>query len=385
MRECRRLILGLCCFIAAVTGGRAQADGAPELHGFASQGLVHTTDNQVHGNSTAGSLDFRELGLGGSWRPRANWLLAAQVLSRQDGEAANGEPVLDYALVDFMPLPQLPCHPGLSLGRIRNPFGLYNDSRDVAFSRPGISLPQTVYLDKVRDLFLSMDGVQLHTDHRLGDHGLQVQLNLGKEHFDDDTARIMLGNAFAGSADSDGITWVGRLLYDWHHQLQLGLSAGRGFFTYDAPRLGLSQAEGDARLWLLSAQYHAEQWTLTAEYVQQEVEAAGVMPFFSVDTLSPEGWYVQGDYRFTPRWEAFLRYEDGRADRHFRDRLGDSPVFYTRGWVTGLRWDPHPQWMLRLEYGLYDGGFILSNLDNQDPAAVVQRWNIFSALLAFRF
>ncbi|OQX12926.1 MAG: hypothetical protein BWK76_16965 [Desulfobulbaceae bacterium A2] len=374
-----------CCVTILVIDGAALAEGGPELHGFASQGLVHTSDNKVYGNSTAGSLDFRELGLGGSWRPQPDWFFAAQLLSRRAGEAENGEPVLDYLLVDYSPFPQFSCRPGVSLGRIRNPFGLYNDSRDVAFSRPGIFLPQTVYLDKVRDLFLSMDGVQLHTDHRLGDHGVQFQLNLGQEHLDDDTARIMLGNAFAGSSESKGMTWVGRVLYDWNNRLQLGISAGRGVFTYDVQSLGLSQAEGDAKNLLFSAQYHAELWSLTAEYVQEELEAAGVMRFLPYASLQPTGWYVQADYRFFPSWEAFVRYEDGRADKHYRDKLGDSPIFYTRGWVTGLRWDLHSQWMLRLEYGLYDGGFILSNLDNQDPAAVVDHWNIFSALLAFRF
>lgn len=383
-----KILLTTCLVLVAVKAGADQGElpgGVPELHGFVGQGFTHTTDNQVFGHSTAGSLDFHELGLATSWRPHGDWLLSAQLISRNAGEVDNGEPFLDYALVDYSFQQQLPGRPGLSLGRIRNPFGLYNDTRDAPFARPGIVLPQTVYLDKVRDLFLSLDGIQLHADIGPGAHGLLCQLNLGRAHIDGDTGRTVMGPVMAGHTDNDGVTWVGRLLYDWGGRLQLALSAGQASFVLDPWMPGMGRVAGKGTYWLLSAQYHAAQWSLTGEYVREELRADGGLGMLPLTRLEPRGWYLQAGYRPSPAWEAFLRYEDGVADRDLKERLGDHPAYFTRGWVTGLRWDLHPQWMLRCEYALYRGGFILSPLDNPDGAAVVEQWNMLSALLAFRF
>jgi hypothetical protein len=40
--------------------------------------------------------------------------------------------------------------------------GLYNETRDVPFTHPGIFLPQVVYFDRVRNLVLSTDGAMLY-------------------------------------------------------------------------------------------------------------------------------------------------------------------------------------------------------------------------------
>ena len=109
---------------------------------FLSQGYFLTTDNNLFGSSErGGSLDFTEIGVNASWTPWPNLLLAAQVLSRRAGEAAENEPELDFALLDYAVLAT--ASGDWARGwRVSVALGLYNDTRDVAFTRPSILSPQ---------------------------------------------------------------------------------------------------------------------------------------------------------------------------------------------------------------------------------------------------
>jgi hypothetical protein len=52
------------------------------------------------------------------------------------GDMYDGTPALDYALVDLT-LAETDSHSlGLRLGRLKNPFGLYNETRDVPLYPP---------------------------------------------------------------------------------------------------------------------------------------------------------------------------------------------------------------------------------------------------------
>ncbi len=51
----------------------------------------------------------------------------------------------------------------------------------------------------------------------------------------------------------------------------------------------------------------------------------------------------------------------------------------------GLRWNITPQFMLRAEYHRVNGTGWLSTLDNPNPYATVQHWDLFSILGSYRF
>ena len=125
-----------------------------QVHGFLTQGYFLTSNNNnFFGESKrGGSLGFTEIGVNASWALRPNVLLAVQVLSRRAGEAAKGEPELDFALLDYAAVETADRRLGVRLGRVRLPFGLYNDTRDVAFTRPSILLPQSIYFERTREL-----------------------------------------------------------------------------------------------------------------------------------------------------------------------------------------------------------------------------------------
>ncbi len=148
-----------------------------QLHGFAAQAVLGTSDNRWFARYDGASFDFTEVGLNASLRPQPWLLLAGQVLARRAGEMYDGTPAIDFALADVSLLSTPRQRAGLRLGRIKNPLGLYNETRDVPFTHPGIFLPQVVYFDKVRNLVLSTDGAMLYgeTDTALGTLSLNLQ------------------------------------------------------------------------------------------------------------------------------------------------------------------------------------------------------------------
>ena len=151
--------------LGAVTAPAA-AEGlsdTTQIHGFASQGLVSTDRNNFFGDSEDRfSAQFTELGINVSALPNPDLKLAAQILSRRAGAVDNGSPRLDYAFVDYRLASSQSGNIGVQLGKTKNPLGLYNDTRDVAFTRPSILLPQSIYFDRTRNVAFSATGLGLH-------------------------------------------------------------------------------------------------------------------------------------------------------------------------------------------------------------------------------
>ena len=134
--------------------------GDLQIHGFASQAYITTSDNDVFGNSdNGGSFGLTEAGLTASARPLPKLQISAQVLSRRAGEGNSGMPRLDFGFLDYRVYSHEVNQFGIRVGRLKNPFGFYNDTRDVPFTRPGILLPQSIYFDRTRNVSLSSDSV----------------------------------------------------------------------------------------------------------------------------------------------------------------------------------------------------------------------------------
>ena len=114
----------------------------------------------------SGSFDFREIGLNASMRPLTNLQFSVQGLSRTAGKGSPGNIRLDYGFIDYTYFHRENSQLGIRLGRMKNPLGFYNDTRDVPFTRPSILLPQSIYFDRTRKLAIAADGVHLYGEYR---------------------------------------------------------------------------------------------------------------------------------------------------------------------------------------------------------------------------
>jgi len=144
---------------------------------------------------------------------------------------------------------------------------------------------------------------------------------------------------------------------------------------------------------ILSAQYNAERWSITSEYALRmfQLQDFGISAF--EQKFTGESIYLQGTYRFTPKWEAMLRYDLQFTDRTDRNgkkyaaagakRLAHSR--FAKDLTIGLRWNVTPSIMLATEYHRVNGTAWLSNLDNPDGTHAKQHWNLFSFQASYRF
>ena len=374
------------------------SDSLPEslqIHGFASQGFIETSDNNFFGDSqNGGSFDYRELGLNASLRPLPNLQLSAQILSRTAGEGNNGDVRLDYGFADYSFISNETNLLGLRLGRIKNPLGLYNDTRDVPFTRPTILLPQSIYFDRTRNLALSADGAQLYGEHRMDSGNLSFQIGAVYPKADDlETELAILGDNLPGKLEGD-LSYIGRIIYERDGgRLRLALTGARVNISYK-PALAfpddLLAGTNPFTPWILSAQYNAERWSLTAEYALRSLKYKD----FGIPDLSftGESYYLQGTYRFNPKWEAVLRYDVLYTDKDDRDGSDFAAAtglpaynFFAKDFTVGLRWNITPSFMLRGEYHRVNGTAWLPLLDNPNPADATQHWNLFAIRASYRF
>lgn len=369
-----------------------------QVHGFASQALVHTSENRWFGDSPEVSYEFTEIGLNASWRVTPRLLLAGQVLVRRAGDMYDGTPALDYGLADITLISSPAKRLGLRLGRVKNQLGLYNETRDVPFTHPGIFLPQVVYFDRVRNLILSSDGAVVYGDLYSDAGNLSLTVGNGRSVIDENVEWAYLNNDFDGDVTPDTNTWLASLWYTTRNErLKLGLSWASvriGFEPDAGSPFTVGPGTTDLDYGVASFQYNAADWTLSAEYAREPLKWRGYGPPIPDRDATGEGWYLQGTYRIRPDIGLMLRYEEGFANAD--DRSGRELEALSGGLIpryagfskiltAGLRWDINPHWMVRVEYAYNDGTFILSARENPDLRDQKRYWNLFSAQVAFRF
>lgn len=388
--------LTLCLFLLS---GSAQSlnwdDGKGQLHGFLTQGLVASTGNNFYGDSRRNvSLDFREIGLNGSYHITPGIQLSAQIISRRTGEMDDSPLWLDYAFADISLMQQETSKLGIRLGRMKNPYGLYNDTRDVAFTRPGIITPQSIYFDHSRKLSLSGDGIHLYGTLQAPGGNLDAIFGIAQLPTNDPSGKsVLIGSNANGEFDSDRPSVGFRVLYETDN------GHWRGGITYMSMRTKYQAAANDPYASrkidlepiIFSLQYLDEQWTLTGEYTQfrTAITQTQATVFHGIS----DGWYLQGQYRFKPQWELLLRYETATSDKNdpdgknFAAQYPGQPAFsrYTHDWIAGLRYDVNSSFMLRAEIHHVKGSNWLSHLENPVPAEIVRNWNMLMFLGSYRF
>lgn len=75
------------------------------------------------------------------------------------------------------------------LGRIKIPLGLYNETRDVAGTRPSIILPQSVYYENSRTFLINSDGAAVNWRAQVGPNSYWATfLYWGSVHIATDSA-----------------------------------------------------------------------------------------------------------------------------------------------------------------------------------------------------
>jgi hypothetical protein len=398
-KSIKTIIAFLLSAFSLQTGALELGVGDWQTHGFLSQGYTLSWGNDFFGNSQdAGSLDFTELGINVLGHIHPDVLIAVQGLYRNTAGSDNQGLRLDFANVDYrFPLDGDVTF-GLRAGRVKNPFGLYNETRDVVWTRPDVLVPQSVYLDTLalRQAMIASDGGLLYGRYNAGEHAFSAEFVVSEPLDDTGGAAAFL----TGIPDVQGSLggrpmFLGRAGYEWKEGLfRLAFSVvdlDRDFASASA-----STPSGNFKAFypLASAQLNLEDWSITGEYGQINIERSGFTPGGLPQKNTSENFYVQIQNRFAPGWSALLRYDvffaniDDRSGRQGAQLTGlPRHRFYAKDVTAGLRWEFADNFLVAAEYHNVDGTAWLSTVDNPGLAAGGgdNHWDLFTVMMSYRF
>lgn len=162
-------------------------------------------------------------------RPSPKLQLSGQLLHRRAGEGSNGGIHIDFGFLDYNFANTPAAEIGIRLGRMKNPFGFYNDTRDVPFTRPSILLPQSIYFDRTRNLALASDGIQVYGESRADWGNITVQFGAAFPQVDGHDTEISVLRSLQHRGDlKTKLSYIGRILYEQADgKLRLAISGAK--------------------------------------------------------------------------------------------------------------------------------------------------------------
>jgi len=341
------LILLLTVFATNPIPAHAQSAEAPVWHGFISQGFLKTTENNFLADSQGGTFDFTEIGLNATQSLGDNIDVGAQLFSRKLGPNENFDVKFDWFYADYQSSNWLK----FKVGRIKIPFGLYNEQSDIDSARVPILLPQSIYPAQSRNYLLAQNGVQIYGFGDLGSAGsLDYHVYAGSINVDlppiTSTTTVitqinipyLVGTRLLWETPVDGLRTaitVQRLTGDFN------------VFVAGTPLT----AHLPAIQWIASVEYAFRRLTLATEYAREYVKLNSDSSLLPSAAQTSEQFYVMANYQLTDRFAPGLYYSMYAPDilnrgAHER-RLGDLAIYF--------RYDLNRRWLLKLEGHMMEG------------------------------
>lgn len=368
-------------FALASTATHALEFPGGQIHGFASQGYLLSDSNNFYGDSQRGSTELTEIGLNANWRLNNSLNFAGQLLSRDAGATDNGSLRVDFLFADYKAIENDVTGLGIRVGRVRNAYGFYNETRDVLFTRPSILMPQAIYYEGngLRELLFSSDGAQLYSYWDDENSTTSFSLTAGRnKRLSKDVIQNLLGTS------TSQIIARGSLNNPIFAQLSHAMSGGRSRFALSMYNIGLDfdtnfmGADGlnlYASGYVLSAQHNLQDWSFTAEYSLTTIKyEAGRMGNAKNDI---EAAYLQAEYRLSPKICLHSRIEYSVNDRDNRNATD------TQHLVVGTKWSPSRNWTIAADLLGMRGTGGIPDIDN--PNGTRERTEMLAVMVGYRF
>lgn len=374
-----------------------------QIHGFVSGGAFVSTANDYIGHSSRGSLEFFEGGINFSTNVTDKLRVGIQLFSQDQGASNDPTPRLDWAFLDYRWRRWL----GARVGRVKIPFGLYNDYVDIDAGRTTILLPQSLYPVNNRSILTAHTGFSAYGNASLASAGeLDYQVYAGAL-----SAPIASGQDANGNRvyalDSKYV--IGGAVF-WHPPVE-GLRVGGSLLRASidqylnlAPSLtealillGIAPADFDgniifsldpASLWVASAEYIRGDWLFATEYSRWFARTPFTPPIVPPDTTLSERFYVMMTYRLSRQIDSSVYYSLIHANIH--DRGGTNQADYPepfhawqRDAAATVRYDVNDNWLWKLEAHFIDGtGDPNATFLNEMPK---RYWGLFFARTTVTF
>lgn len=426
--------LALSLLTSTACAADSESNDKVKFNGFASQGYIYSPETPYAGDASLdGSFDFREAGINASWEYSEQTRFSGQLLSRTASEASDGSIKLDYLLMDHVFYEGLDSTMGVRLGRVKNDVGIYNSSRDIPAARPGLMVPESIYFDSFRDVYLTVDGLNLYGNQQTNAGFFDWNLFIGTREIDSESFEYYaLGWPVEGEYQAEPIAGL-KLNFEpnsipglkvglSHISTKLELENGQDLLSAQTTfnnlvnfaatpsafgGLGLSgvalqnylQSNAyqfvtdhsiDIRYWLASLQYGHKDWLFTTEYLKVFTDNQFESPL-GIDSRSSEteAFYVQAEWFPTHNLEALLRYEelylmDDRSGESLA-RSYDQTHGFAKAWTVGLKWLIDKNWSLGTQLSVNEGTAWLPVYEGMEQNPTKKYWNSYRMAVTYQF
>ena len=346
-----------------------------QIHGFISQGFLLTSANDYLAHSSEGSFEFTEIGLNFTLPATDRLTLGLQIFSHDLGPVGDYRATLDWYSLDYHWRDWL----GIRAGRVKLPFGLYNDSSDIDAARTSVLLPQSIYPAQNRDFLLAQTGGEVYGYRDLGAAGgLDYRLYGGTIFLD---VKQQPGSPFTVVDLNVPFVAGGRML--WVPPIEgLRLGGSLQFLRLETHLLPASSSSSVAvnlpvMLWVASVEYTVRDLLFAAEYSRWLVKTESSNPsLFPESSTTSERAYLLATYRMNAWLQAGTYYSRLVPDVDRRT----FPAGVQHDFALTLRFDVNRYWLIKAE-GHYMRGTagLSSSLNGNLPlSALTPDWALFA-------
>jgi hypothetical protein len=350
----------------------AEADEL-QVHAFVSQGFLKSSANNFLADTERGSFEFFEAGLNLSRSVTDKLRMGLQLFTRDLGPLGNYAARVDWAYLDYRWRDWL----GFRAGRIKLPFGLYNDTSDIDAAHPTALLPQAVYPAQNRDFLLAQTGAELYGYRRLGRPGaLDYRFYAGTIFLD--VPPTPPGSPIGILKLAIPYVVGGRLMWELpvegmklgasvqHLSLETELLDGR-----DPTMPKVVTADAGVLLAQASFEWTVDDFVFAAEYARWYSRVESNDPMSDGVKNTQVRGYAQASYRLS-RWvqpSAYygVYYPQAGMTTGKESKQHDA--------ATTLRLDLNPNWLLKLEAHAMRGTAALT--PELNPGDTARSWLLF--------
>ncbi len=330
---------------AAVMSAQSLDDLNIQIHGYATQGFLYTTQNNIFTTSSSnGSPAWTEAVVNIGAQPESKLRIGVQGRYFLLGNYGNAI-TLDWAAADYKFNDRL----GVRFGKVKIPSGLFNETQDIDPSYMWSLLPQSIYPITSRNSALALYGGVVYGTLKLGP-------NVGKLEYRGWSGDISVGpgdglfvkNAETGTTLPDGLSGManGTALH-WITPVP-GLMAGASFVrlnTWSDPlSVGYGKYLGTETINPANepnyfAKYEKNKLMVATEYQRYTGSALVTLPALgpygiTKSVIDNRGWYGMASYKITDKLTA------GAYDsQFFGHKVALGPARYSKDWVVSGRYD----------------------------------------------
>ncbi|MBN8524885.1 MAG: hypothetical protein J0M02_06100 [Planctomycetes bacterium] len=347
-----RLITIVPTLLVAASAAQAVEFHGVEISGFASLGYVNSSSNEyLAEGSESGSWQMNNVGLNFGYQATDRLRFAAQIYASNLGNAGedaqyeddflaptyswkNGGVGLDLLFAQYTVADEF----GIRLGRVKQPFGLYNEVRDIDAVRGSATLPQAVYDDRSREYDFAVNGGSIFGSIGAGKAGsfdyqvfggtIDVSLNgsVANQYVTPEFTleEVTVGSIYGGqliwNAPIDGLRFGFSMRQTrdrdakvaWNSDLVVASGVVPIPYSYSLPDESM-EASTDTDNYMLSVEFTYDSFLFQAEYLRTDMTQSYSTSKLTLvadpafldeqsyeltdDRSISEGWYVMASYR----------------------------------------------------------------------------------------